>query len=156
MRLHKRGAVESIKYGVSAAKDLVLLDPLKTKMVTCLAMRRTSLTDGENISKIFQTQPLSIYEERGVHFWGRRNHHCNRSLTSFQKITPVIKLKAGKSVGCEEIRPEVLKALAIKARRSSLTDSSVSGGLVLWKGTERLTNWCDYPHMQEGKQVRIH
>jgi len=29
MRLHKRGAVESIKYGVSAAKDLVLLDPFK-------------------------------------------------------------------------------------------------------------------------------
>jgi len=38
---------------VFAARDLILLDPSKTKMVSYSAMGRPSFVDGESISKIF-------------------------------------------------------------------------------------------------------
>jgi len=36
-------------YGVFAAKDLILPDPSKIKMVSYSAIRRTSVVDGESI-----------------------------------------------------------------------------------------------------------
>jgi len=39
--------------GVFVEENLILLDPSKTKMLPCSAMRRTSLADGESISKLF-------------------------------------------------------------------------------------------------------
>jgi len=45
-------------YGILVAKNLILLDPSKTKMVSYSAMRRTSLVDGESILRSLKPSTL--------------------------------------------------------------------------------------------------
>ena len=67
-------------YGVFAAKDLLMLDPPKTKMLSYSAMRRTSLVDGEYFRGL--SNPVTI-TPRGT-FREGKYHHSSWSLLCCQ------------------------------------------------------------------------
>jgi len=92
-------------YGIFVAKDLIMLDPSKTKMVYYSAMRRTSLVDGKSILK--SLEPSHYYTTKHTQgTFGEEN-----TITAAEVSLAVKTLKAKKAVGCDEIRPEMFKAL---------------------------------------------
>jgi len=102
-------------------KNLTLLDPSKTKMLSYSAMRSTSLTDEESISKIFWTQSLP-YNPR---------HRGSLHLVAENTITPAevfLAVKTLKAASCDEIRLKMLKALNREG--------------VLWLNCVCQVSWC--------------
>ena len=81
--------------GAFAAKDVILLDPSKTKIVCCSAIAETSLADGQSISKIFQIYSLS----HKTYIWGRKI-----SITAAKVFLVIKTLKTGKTAGCGDSR----------------------------------------------------
>ena len=65
-------------------KNLLLLDPSKTKILSYSAMQRTSLAVGKSIPKNFWTQSLPQHETHSSCIWGEIYHHCSRCLPSCQ------------------------------------------------------------------------
>jgi len=57
---------------VSVVKYLILVDPSKTNMVTCLLMRSTSLADGESVSRILKYKKLSHHRTHTGYIWRRK------------------------------------------------------------------------------------
>ena len=79
--------------------------------------------------------PITITHTRYI--WGGNYQHCSRSIPCCQN-----------TVGCDEIRPEILKALeqAVPWPTRVFHVAWCSGG-----GAERLAANCgDYPHTQKG------
>ena len=73
-------------FGVSSENDPIFLHPPKTKIVSYSAMRRTSLADGESISKIYCSRSLSHHQiRRRCNLW-KKYHECSRSLPGCPNI----------------------------------------------------------------------
>jgi len=58
--------------GVLATKYLIILDPSKKKMMSCSAMRRSWLADGERISKIINPVTIMPQDTQEVYL-GKEN-----------------------------------------------------------------------------------
>jgi len=79
-------------------------------------------------------------------FGGGKCHHCSRSLLSCQNT------KGWK--GCRLWWHPARNAQSLESR-SFLADSRIASNMVFWERTERLANWGDHPHTQEGRQERM-
>ena len=88
------------QYGVFAAKELILLGPSKTKMVSYSAMRKTSLGRWKEYFKdLLSTVTITPPNTRGT-LAGEKHHQCSWTLPCCQN-----------TAGCDENRPEILKSL---------------------------------------------
>jgi len=128
-------------YGVFVENGLILLDPSKTKMVSYSEMRRTSLVHGERTSNIFQTQSLSHHRTHMTYIWGRKYHHCSRSLFPYQSTEGW--------EGCKLLWNPTWNVQSLESR-SSLTDSCVSCDLVFWKEPKHWQTGVIIPILKNG------
>ena len=125
--IRKRVKCSGKPCGVSVAKDLIPLDPLNTKL-----MFNSSLADGDNISKIYWTQPFSHH----------RTHGEENIITATRVFLAVKTLKA---VDSDKIRPAMLKALSGGVHWPTCVCQRC---LVFSEGIETLAKWGDHPYTQ--------